>query len=130
MEQEVTSIIVDGPRRNPWLDDGCGRFRVRHFGGCSNRISTIRLVKKIKDIVHENPDIHVWNLSLGTEDEVSKNFVSFDAAALDEIQADRNIILSFPGQMITVKSGMEPSGAVHRRICSTHCKLCHSCSEG
>lgn len=94
---EVTSIIVDGPKMNPWLDDGCGRFRVRHFGVCSNRISTIRLVKKIKNIVHENPDIHVWNLSLGTEDEVSKNFVSFDAAALDEIQTGRNVIFVVSG---------------------------------
>ena len=94
---EVTSIIVDGPRMNPWLDDGCGRFRVRHFGVCSSRISTIRLVKKIKDIVNENPDIHVWNLSLGTEDEVSKNFVSFDAAALDEIQAKKNVIFVIAG---------------------------------
>lgn len=94
---EVTSIIVDGPRMNPWLDDGCGRFRVRHFGVCSNRISTIRLVKKIKDIVNENPDIHVWNLSLGTDDEVSRNFVSFDAAALDEIQAKKNVIFVVSG---------------------------------
>ena len=94
---EVTSIIVDGPRMNPWLDDGCGRFRVRHFGVCSSRISTIRLVKKIKDIVNENPDIHVWNLSLGTDDEVSKNFVSFDAAALDEIQAKKNVIFVVSG---------------------------------
>ena len=29
---EVDSIIVDGPTINPELDDGCGRFRVRHFG--------------------------------------------------------------------------------------------------
>ena len=94
---EVTSIIVDGPRMNPRLDDGCGRFRVRHFGVCSSRISTIRLVKKIKDIVNENPDIHVWNLSLGTDDEVSKNFVSFDAAALDEIQAKKNVIFVVAG---------------------------------
>lgn len=94
---EVSSIIVDGPRMNPWLDDGCGRFRVRHFGVCSSRISTIRLVKKIKDIVNENPDIHVWNLSLGTDDEVSKNFVSFDAAALDEIQAKKNVIFVVAG---------------------------------
>lgn len=94
---EVTSIIVDGPRMNPWLDDGCGRFRVRHFGVCSSTISTIRLVKKIKDIVNENPDIHVWNLSLGAEDEVSKNFVSFDAAILDEIQAKKNVIFVVSG---------------------------------
>ena len=94
---EVTSLIVDGPRMNPWLDDGCGRFRVRHFGVCSNRISTVRLVKKIRDIVNDNPDIHVWNLSLGTDDEVSRNFVSFDAAALDEIQAKKNVIFVVSG---------------------------------
>lgn len=28
----VSSIIVDGPTINPDLDDGCGRFRVKHFG--------------------------------------------------------------------------------------------------
>lgn len=94
---QVTSIIVDGPRLNPWLDDGCGRFKVRHFGICEDRISTVRLVRKIKEIVANNPDIHVWNLSLGTDDEVSKNFISFDAAALDEIQANKNVIFVVSG---------------------------------
>lgn len=94
---EVSSIIVDGPRMNPWLDDGCGRFRVRHFGVCSNRISTPRLIRKIRDIVDRNPDIHVWNISLGTEDEVSRNFISYDAAALDEIQANKNVIFVISG---------------------------------
>lgn len=94
---EVTSIIVDGPRLNPWLEDGCGRFKVRHFGVCENKISTAKLVRKIKEIVVNNPDIHVWNLSLGTEDEVSKNFISFDAAALDEIQANKNVIFVVSG---------------------------------
>lgn len=47
--------------------------------------------------MNENPDIHVWNLSLGTNDEVSKNFVSFDAAALDEIQAKKNVIFVVAG---------------------------------
>ncbi len=94
---EVTSIIVDGPRMNPWLDDGCGRFRVRHFGVCANRISVSRLVKKIKEIVAQNPDIHVWNLSLGTDDEVSKNFISYDAAIIDEITHQRNVIFVISG---------------------------------
>lgn len=94
---EVTSLIVDGPRLNPWLDDGCGRFRVRHFGVCMTKISIIRLVRKIKEIVAQNPDIHVWNLSLGTEEEVSRNFISFDAAALDEIQQERNVIFVIAG---------------------------------
>ena len=94
---EVSSIIVDGPRLNPWLDDGCGRFRVKHYGVCAERIQTARLVRKIREIVRENPDIHVWNLSLGTEDEVSKNFISYDAAALDEIQSQYNVLFVISG---------------------------------
>lgn len=94
---EVTSIIVDGPSLNPWLDDGCGRFKVRHFGVCVDRISVPRLVNKIKKIVNDNPDIHVWNLSLGTDDEVSKNFISYDGAALDELQSSKNIIFVVSG---------------------------------
>lgn len=94
---QVTSLIVDGPRLNPWLDDGCGRFRVRHFGVCEERISTARLVRRIRDIVSQNPDIHVWNLSLGTDEEVSRNFISYDAAKLDELQANKNIIFVISG---------------------------------
>lgn len=94
---EVTSIIVDGPRLNPWLDDGCGRFKVRHFGVCDEKISVSRLVKKIKEIVSQNPDIHVWNLSLGTEDEVSKNFISYDAAVIDALTSQRNVIFVISG---------------------------------
>ena len=94
---EVTSIIVDGPRFNPWLDDGCGRFRVKHYGVCAERIQIARLVRKIREIVRSNPNIHVWNLSLGTEDEVSKNFISYDAAALDEIQAENNVLFVISG---------------------------------
>lgn len=94
---QVTSIIVDGPRLNPWLDDGCGRFRVRHFGVCAERIQIARLIRKVRAIVRENPDIHVWNLSLGTDDEVSRNFISYDAAALDEIQSQYNVVFVISG---------------------------------
>lgn len=94
---QVTSIVVDGPSLNPWLDDKCGRFKVKHFGVCEEKISIPRLMRKIKDIVNENPDIHVWNLSLGTEDEISRNFISYDAAVLDELQAEKNIIFVISG---------------------------------
>jgi len=94
---EVSSIIVDGPTLNPELDDGCGRFRVKHFGVCVDRISPSRLVRKIKSIVDANPQIHVWNLSLGTEEEVSKNFISYDASILDELQATKNTIFVISG---------------------------------
>ena len=93
----ISSLIVDGPRLNPWLDDGCGRFKVRHFGVCAERISTIKLVKKIKEIIANNSDIHVWNLSLGTDDEISRNFISYDAAVLDELQAQKNIVFVISG---------------------------------
>lgn len=39
----------------------------------------------------------MWNLSLGTEDETSKNFISFDAAMLDALQAKRNIVFVVSG---------------------------------
>lgn len=94
---EVTSIIVDGPTLNPWLDDGCGRFRVRHFGVSADKISTARLVRKIEEIVTKNSDIHVWNLSLGIEDEISRNFISYDGAFLDKLQAEKNIIFVISG---------------------------------
>lgn len=93
----VSSIIVDGPSLNPWLDDGCGRFRVRHFGVCPGRISPSRLIRKIEKIISENTDIHVWNLSLGTNDEVSKNYISFDGSVLDEIQNNYNVIFVIAG---------------------------------
>jgi hypothetical protein len=39
----------------------------------------------------------VWNLSLGTDEEISKNFISYDSAILDEIQAQKNVIFVVSG---------------------------------
>jgi hypothetical protein len=44
------------------------------------------IVKNIKRIVAENRDIKVWNISLGSNQEVNDNFISAEAAALDQIQ--------------------------------------------
>ena len=93
----VSSLIVDGPSLNPWLDDGLGRFRVRHFGVCANRISPTKLIRKIEEIIQKNKDIRVFNLSLGTEYEVSKNFISFDGARLDALQKEYNVIFVVAG---------------------------------
>ncbi|WP_270330410.1 S8 family peptidase [Lapidilactobacillus dextrinicus] len=95
---EVTSIIVDGPTLNPQYDDGCGRFRVRHFGVATAKgFSSFSVIQSIKEIVASNPDIHVWNLSLGSKDEVNQNFISAEAAVLDQIQFDRNVIFVISG---------------------------------
>ena len=95
----VSSIIVDGPSYNPNYDDGCGRFRVRHFGVAkSGRNSSITIMKNIEKIVKENLDIHVWNLSLGSELEVNPNFISSEGALLDKLQYDnKNIIFVVAG---------------------------------
>lgn len=94
----VTSIIVDGPTLNPRLDDNCGRFQVRHFGvakdGRNNSSSIMRAIKKI---VAENKDIKVWNLSLGSELEINKNFISPEAAILDELQFKNDVVFIVSG---------------------------------
>lgn len=94
----VTSIIVDGPSINPDLDDGCGRFRVRHFGvAIKGRNSSSSIVRNIKNIVESNKDIKVWNISLGSLAEVNPNFISPEAALLDEIQYENDVIFIIAG---------------------------------
>lgn len=94
----VSSIIVDGPRLNPWLDDGCGRFRVRHFGvAVGGKFSSFSIIRNIKKIVIENPDIKVWNLSLGSNQEINDNFISAEAATLDQIQYENDVIFVIAG---------------------------------
>ena len=85
----VTSLIVDGPHINPTLDDGCGRFRVRHFCVAkAGRFSSFAVMRSIRGIVKTNRDIKVWNLSLGSPAGVSRNFISPEAAILDKLQSE------------------------------------------
>lgn len=94
----VTSIIVDGPSLNPKLDDGCGRFKVRHFGVASgNRFSSFTILRNIKQIIETNKDIKVWNLSLGSRLQINPNFISVEAAILDNIQYENNVIFVIAG---------------------------------
>ncbi|EMF0260295.1 S8 family peptidase [Enterococcus hirae] len=94
----VSSIIVDGPNLNPNLDDGCGRFKVRHFGVATNKaFNSFSIIRSIKEIIMTNRDIHVWNLSLGSNDEVNENFISAEAAVLDQIQFDYDVIFVIAG---------------------------------
>lgn len=94
----VTSIIVDGATNNPKLDDGCGRFRVRHFGVASHGVnSSFSIMRNIKNIIETNKDIKVWNLSLGSALEINPNFISPEAALLDEIQYENNVIFVVAG---------------------------------
>ncbi len=103
----VTSIIVDGPKGNPKLDDGCGRFRVRHFGVATQHgFSSFEIMRNIREIVASNPDIKVWNLSLGSPDPIKDNFISPEAAELDRIQSEFDVIFVVAGTNT-------PDGEVH-----------------
>jgi len=94
----VTSLIVDGPAINPDLDDGCGRFRVRHFGVAKQGpFSAFTVLKAIRQIVAQNRDIRVWNLSLGSAMEINRNFISPEAAELDKIQCEYDVVFIVAG---------------------------------
>ena len=94
----VSSIIVDGPSFNPGLDDGCGRFRVRHFAvAVGRKFSSFTLLKNIQSIVASNRDIKVWNISLGSILEINPNYVSPEAAILDKIQYENDVIFVVSG---------------------------------
>lgn len=94
----VSSIIVDGARLNPWLDDGCGRFRVRHFGvAIGSKFSSFTITKQIKEIIANNKDIKVWNISLGSNQEINDNFISAEASILDQIQYENDVIFVVAG---------------------------------
>lgn len=94
----VSSLIVDAPGLNPELDDGCGHFRVRHFGVAPRtHFSSFNLIKKIETIISENRDIKVWNLSLGGEKEIEPNSISPEAAILDRIQTKYGVLFVVAG---------------------------------
>ena len=94
----VCSIIVDGPSLNPDLDDGCGRFKVKHYTvAAGGQFSSFSILKDIEKIVAMNPDIKVWNLSLGSKLEVNSNFISPEAAILDKIQCENDVIFIIAG---------------------------------
>lgn len=97
----VSYILVDGPQGNPNLEDGCGRFRVRHFGVATHSgFSSFTVLKLIRDIVAKNRDIKVWNLSLGSKLEIKQNFISPEAAELDRIQSEYDVIFVVAGTNI------------------------------
>lgn len=94
----ISSIIVDGASCNPELNDGCGRFRVRHFGvATSGKSSSFSILQAIKEIIRTNRDIKVWNLSLGSDMPINQNFISPEAAELDKLQYENDVIFIVAG---------------------------------
>lgn len=99
---EVDSIIVDGGNINPDWDDNCGNFRVRHFGvAVIGENNSYVIISKIKNIVEQNLDIKVWNISLGSIYDTPLYTISPEAAALDELQNKYNVIFIVSGTNVS-----------------------------
>lgn len=100
---EIDSILVDGGSINKdRYDDGCGNFRVRHFHVASkNGVPSTTLMERIESIVLNNPDIHVWNLCIGSNNEIDENYISYEASILDKLQSEnKNIVFVVAGTNI------------------------------
>ena len=54
-------------------------------------------MKQIKSIIANNNDIKVWNISLGSNQEINDNFISAEAATLDQIQYENDVIFVVAG---------------------------------
>lgn len=90
--------MADGPGISPELDDGCGNFRVKHFGVArKGNMSSFKIMKDIEKIVQQNPTIKVWNLSQGSVREVAESYISPEAAMLDTLQQAYNVIFVVSG---------------------------------
>lgn len=108
----VSSIIVDGASINPDLDDGCGRFKVKHFGvAAGGRFSSFTVLRAIEEIIASNRDIKVWNLSLGSSMEINTNFISPEAAFLDKLQYENDVIFVVAGTNKPKNSNIKRIGA-------------------
>lgn len=108
----IDSLIVDGARINPNLEDDCGNFKVRHFSAMTaNGYSSIKLIRIIEKIVRENNDIKVWNISLGSKFETNENFISYEAAELDRIQYNNDVIFVIAGTNDPTRSLCKRIGA-------------------
>ena len=108
----VTSIIVDGHSLNPSLDDGCGHFKVKHFGvAIGSSYSSFEIIKETEKIVASNREIKVWNFSLGSESECRIDSISPEAALLDRLQSEYDVIFIISGTNFSKKFKHKRVGA-------------------
>ena len=63
----------------------------------AGKFSSFTILKLIREIVANNRDIKVWNFSLGSAFEIDPNFISPEAAELDKIQCEYDVIFIVAG---------------------------------
>lgn len=96
---KVDSILIMGNKLNPYLEDGCGYFRVKHFIiGTDGWVDFEKLYKQLEVQVKKYCDeIKVWNLSLGDKYGVSPNYISVLGERIDELSRKYNVLFVVAG---------------------------------
>src|SRR5690606_28602982 len=88
-----------------------------HFGvALAGRFSSTLIMRNIKKIVTNNPNIKVWNLSLGSNTEIHRNFISIEAETLDRIQYENDVIFVIAGTNdpdLTMKKIGSPADSIN-----------------
>lgn len=103
---KIDSILIMGHLLNPYLDDGCGFFRVKHFVvGTEKWIDFETLYKSLERIISDNCDeVKVWNMSLGDIYGVNPNYISILGEKLDELSRKYNVLFVVAGTNIDKKT--------------------------
>lgn len=99
----IDSILIEGHKLNPDYDDGCGYFKVLHFGvGGKKNIDVPILFNALDEQVKKHCNsVKVWNLSLGDERGINPNYVSLLGAKIDEISRKYNVLFVVAGTNIS-----------------------------
>ena len=99
----VSSLIIANDELNPGQKDGFGNFKVKHFeilepswnsGTPSSDFE--HFIDNLENIIKENLDIKVWNLSFGILKNPYDLKVSYLGVLLDQISYKYNIIFVCP----------------------------------
>ena len=106
----VSSIIVYGDEleNKKWTgNSGCMLFDATVFpDNRKESISEDELIENIRDAISSNPEIKIWNLSLGTATEADISEFSDFGKALDDIQMVKDVIIcKSTGNCINFKTG-------------------------
>ena len=102
---KIDSLLVEGNRLNPDLEDGCGFFRVLHFGvGGSSQIDFAALVMKMEECVSKHcNNVKVWNISLGDAHGADPNFISLLGAKIDYLSRKYRVLFVVAGTNLDTK---------------------------
>ena len=94
----VASLIIANDELNPSQPDGFGNFKVKHFEILEKNqqgettASFNHMIKKLREIINNNQDIKVWNLSFGARKKPYSLMMSEIGKLLDILSFEYNIL--------------------------------------